>query len=528
MNFKKHIAVLALGAALVLPPLACTKDFLDQKDTSNISETALFNKPSDGINLVNAIYDTFHNPDFTLKSLWNTANYLTMDFRNYGADTFYERYEVPTTFDPINIFWSRSYTGIARANSAIPIIARMRENGVIDEALANRLTGEAYFMRGLFYYYLGATFGGVPLELQTVTDNGRHPRNTQDEVFASVVSDMQTAFGLLTWKEELPASELGRANKAAALAYAGSAQMWLKKYSDAIASFDQIGTHGRLLPKFIDIHEYNNKNNAESLFEIQFIVPTGSDQGWGHSNDSSWLESFGMPEEISTFGYHYIDPNLYNSFETGDLRRAATVIGPGEVHPSPGIKISSYQRIIEKAKTDPNYVVNGQVINTLGTKEHPWKGSDNLRSGYYAVKTWRNQNIYGNQTGTDPNAAIFGDQNAILMRFGEVLLSKAEAQFRSGDEAGALATLQIVRNRAFGGVAPASPKTGGTLKVILNEYRHELNGEYSLWYNMRRSGEHITTVKEIYNVTVPNGKDLMPIPQNAIATNETLVQNPGY
>ena len=41
------------------------------------------------------------------------------------------------------------------------------------------------------------------------------------------------------------------------------------------------------------------------------------------------------------------------------------------------------------------------------------------------------------------------------MRYAEVLLSRAECKARTGDVAGAMADLALVRNRAWGGTAPA-------------------------------------------------------------------------
>ena len=52
-------------------------------------------------------------------------------------------------------------------------------------------------------------------------------------------------------------------------------------------------------------------------------------------------------------------------------------------------------------------------------------------------------------------AHIFGDQNQILMRYAEVLLSRAECKVRTGDVPGAMADLKLVRDRAWGGTAPA-------------------------------------------------------------------------
>lgn len=498
-------------AILALVPFSC-KDFLDETDTRSVTEDVLFQKPEDGIALVNAIYDTFHDGDFINKSLWYSANFLSQDFHNYGADVFFETYEVPANFDPLNIMWRRSYQGIARANSAIPIIEKMLADEIIDESLANRLTGEAYFLRGVFYYYLASMFGGVPLELQTVTDDGRHPRNTQDEVFSQVAKDMETAANLLPWKEDLGTENLGRATKGAAIAYKGAAQMWVKDYDGAVTTFNLLEGKYQLEENFLNIHEYSNQNQSpESIFELQYLE--GADQSWGHANETIWFGSFHMPEEVSTFGYSYADPKLYNSFEAGDERKLATVIGPGDEHPSSAIEIKNYPRVQE--------LFGG--INTLGTVENPWKGADGQRSGYYSMKTWRDPNVQG---ATGSPQTIFGGQNIILMRLGEVLLSKAEALYRSGDESAARDIINLeIRERA--GLDPVSI-TEDFMDVLLNEYRHELSGEFSLWFLLRRAGEHKQYVKEEFGITIPNGKDILPIPQEVILNNETIEQNDGY
>lgn len=508
MKLHKTIGLLGL-LAVVLLPLSCKESYLEQKNTQGITEDALFKKPADGVALVTGIYDTFHDVDFTLKALWYQANFLSQDFKNYGADTFFETYEVPTDFAALDLFWSRAYQGVARANSAIPIIANMKTNKVISDSLANRLTGETLFMRGLFYYYLASNFGGVPLELKTVTDDGRHPRNTQDEVFTAVAADMKAASELLPWPQNVPAVDVGRANKGAALAYLGDAQMWLKKYAEAAATYEQLTNRYTLEDKFLNIHEFNNQNGKESIFEIQYIA--GTDMSWGHTNDSHWLTTFGMPDEVTAFGYAYADKKLYDSFEAGDTRKFATVIGPGDEHPSPAIQIKNYPLVIK----------NFAGMNTLGTKTKPWKGQDNLRSGYYGVKTWRDPSATGNSGAS----TIFSAQNLILMRYGQVLLSKAEALAKSGNTAGAL---NIINNQIRKRAGLGATTTTDVTKALLTEYRHELAGEFSLWFMLRRSGEHLNYVKSEYGISVPPGKDLMPIPVKQIATNQKLEQNPAY
>jgi hypothetical protein len=535
---KKYIYVLSVGLAVLLP-LSCKKNFLDQTDSQHPTASTLFDKPADGIALVNAIYDTYQNADLLKKSIWYYANFQSHDFFNWGNDRFYNTYAIPSTFGAIEVFWTRAYVGIARANSALPIIAKMKANGVLTAALADRLTGEVYFLRGMTYYYLAASFGGVPLELKDGTNLGLTPRSTQDQVFTQVVSDLTTAASLLPWKDALADSEKGRATKGAALGYLGAAQMWLKKYADAIASYNQLTGRYTLLANFIDVNEYANQNNDESLFEVQFDV--AGTQSWGASNEVAWISTFGMPEEVTNFGYDYANSALAGSFQDGDLRRIATVIGPGDENPSPGIKarggIKSYPLVVAGfASTDPAVKAkytgdDGKIINTCGTKTRPWVGSDNsqLRTGYYNEKFWRDPTLVGNSG----DQTIFGAQNQVLLRFGEVLLSKAECQARTGDAAGALATLKQVRDRAFGGSAPLTFISDGKvitdpLQMVYSEYRHELSGEYSTFYDLRRAGVATDFVKNVYGITIPAGRELYPIPQFEIGLNPNLTQNPGY
>src|SRR5690554_1457013 len=242
MKINKKIYTLALGLMLLLP-MSCTKEFLEQDNTRDATEGSLFKTPDDALKLVAGIYDTFHNNDFLIKAIWYQANFLTQDYQNWGSDAFFTTYEIPVDFGALNVFWNRSYQGITRANSALQILETMKANNYIDEALANRLKGESLFLRGIFYYYLATEFGAVPLELELVTDDGRHPRNSQDEVFTAVAADMKAAAELLPWPEDQAAVDVGRATKGAAYAYLGDAQMWLKQYDDAVISFNQLEGH---------------------------------------------------------------------------------------------------------------------------------------------------------------------------------------------------------------------------------------------------------------------------------------------
>jgi len=608
---KKYVILIVLVAAL-LSPLACKKSFLSQTDTFAASASATFGTSQSVISLVNSIYDTYQNSDFLKKSMWYYANFLTHDWFNNGADIVWNNYTIPSTFGALSTFWNDGYIGISRANQALAIIPGAAAKGVITQALANRLMGEAYFLRGMTYYYLGGTFGGVPLELNAVT-NGLTPRSTQDQTFAQVVSDMKQAENLLLSKAailaEPPAQgttgppDLGRATKGAAYAYEGSAQMWLKNYTAALAAFNnpELTTNYHLIPQFVNVHEFNNQNNDESLFEVQFDLTPGGSQSWSDSwsvpgGEVAWIDSFSWPSEITGEGYDYGSPELEYSYQTGDQRKLLTIIGPGDPNLSPGIiaawgGIKGYPYVTggyAAYLANPNSTVpadiqnknrytdgSGNIINTNGTAAYPWYGTDGTpRSGYVTSKKWRDPTL----TGNSGPSHLFGSQNQILMRYAEVLLSRAECKIRTGDVAGGLADIAQVRTRAFGGPPPAvwqdglqvdgtpAPVLTDPMQMVLSEYRHELTAEYSLMYLLRRAGTDAGTGKPydaefIHNVNhvagagpdnntnpsnftfgptttapsksvtyndIPAGHDVLPIPQIAIGLNPNLKQNPGY
>ena len=605
MKRSNKIKILIITALLsVGVQQSCKRSFLEQTNTFGLPADAAASKADAVISSVNAIYDTYQNSDLLKKCIWYRANFGTHDFFNWGADVFWNNYQLPATFLGLITFWNQSYIGIARANYAFDVIDKAKASGVLDATLADRLAGEAYFLRGMTYYYLAASFGGVPLELVPGSD-GLTPRASRDSVFAQVVADMQKAEGLLLSKTELAQADLGRATKGAAYGYEGAARMWLKDYTGALAAFNnpELTNNYHLMTNFADANEYNHQNNDESLFEVQFELKPGDPQDWGGSwqppgAELGWIDSFSWPEEITQQGYDYGNPALWNSFQQGDKRKLLTIVGPGDTLASPGIiaawggikgyipVVAGYQAYVKSLAAhaaDPvhnqidsadgeKYADNtnglttaGNVINSTGSVVYPWYGSDKGRTGYFCAKKWRDPNLTGNYG----PAKIFGDQNQILLRYAEVLLSRAECKVRTGDVAGAMADLKTVRDRAWGGTSPAimqdSANFDGTpgqpitdpLQMVLSEYRHELSGEYSVFYDLCRAGSDVAVafintangtvdksynpvtnpapgpthdgkVHGLYNTSITIDNTLLPIPQGAIALNPNLTQNHGY
>lgn len=118
-----------------------------------------------------------------------------------------------------------------------------------------------------------------------------------------------------------------------------------------------------------------------------------------------------------------------------------------------------------------------------------------------------------------------GAEDLHVIRLGEVLLNKAEAQARQSKLAEAVATYNQLRVRA--GVSPHALGTHVTtqqdvIDAILLERRRELAFEGDRWPDLVRTGRAVSVLG------IPAFRTLFPIPQNEIDVAPNIAQNTGY
>ena len=132
---------------------------------------------------------------------------------------------------------------------------------------------------------------------------------------------------------------------------------------------------------------------------------------------------------------------------------------------------------------------------------------------------------------TSPNGNNFSSVDLVLMRLAEVYLMRAEAKLRKGDNAGALADVNIVRtSRTARPDQTPEALTTIDLDILFRERGFEL-----YWEGFRR-GDQIRFGKYEDSWTDKTDSDankrLFPIPQSAVdgasGIEGFLVQNPGY
>lgn len=514
MNKIKIVGVLSAIAFGTV--LGCSENFLIDENNQDLTSEVVFGSDATALAAVTGVYDAFQNDsqgdpgipnEYNVKGIHRWANSTPLDFlnnENPETSSYLNFNPDPSSNDVSTKIWPNHYRQIGRANIALENLQIAIENETITVDLGNRLIGEVLVLRCISYQYLAEVYGDVPLMIST-TDDPFKAKDSQDLVFQQIVTDATEAIDRLPWTFD---TEKGRVSKATAYTVLGNAQMWLGQYGEAVTAFEALENSPvlDLEENFLDIHALANPNGKESIFEIQWAA--NGDLAWSRNDEVNILQLFAMPTDITGGGGFTGIPSkeLYDAYEPGDTRRAATVIAPGEEHTDPLIDIIDY---------------DGIDINTVGTVDEPWTGgSPETRSGYWAIKSWRDPNITG--WGRD---VLFGGQGHIWMRYGGVLLSLAEAALKDGQTAKAQAAFDRVRNRAWGGTAPAKTVT---MDALLQEYRLELAGEFSLWGLIRRSGEATKFIMDNYGVVVPAGREVYPIPSSQISANPNLVQNTGY
>ncbi len=127
-----------------------------------------------------------------------------------------------------------------------------------------------------------------------------------------------------------------------------------------------------------------------------------------------------------------------------------------------------------------------------------------------------------------------------VLRVGEVLLNRAEANYQLGNFAAALADLNTLRSNRYIGFVPGAESGLALYNAILLQRRLELAFEGSRFFDLKRLNLPImrsnygdladgTGVPAVVQM-VPAGSTLfqLPIPQSEINVNPNIVQNPGY
>ena len=478
--------------AALLFTQGCKKSFLNATPATTTVATQFWKTQNDATSAVNAMYADLHN--------WNDIAFAPIAIESMGSDdvtkgsvptdaTFmneYNNFTVTAGEGQLEGFWTGMYNNINFANQILDNVPGISMDG----SLKARYLAEAQFIRAWDYFRLVRAYGDVPLRIHVPKNASDYnlARTPKAQVWAQIQSDLTAAAAVLP--TTYSAADVGHVTKGAALALNAKASLYLKNWADVVKYTNAVTALGvySLFPNYEKMFRTQNKNNVESIFEIQnMLIPNNPAAS---NSQYSQVQMPRVTEPAGGWGFNDPSPSLVAEFESGDPRFTGTVIVTGTSTPEGDM--------IDASAPNPYYNMKSYV---------PF---DEYVSGY-------NQGC---------------QQDKICLRYADVLLMNAEANNELGNSAAALASLELVRARARAGNAAILPKVtttdqGALRTAIYHERRVELGMEFDRYFDVIRQGRGAA-------VFGPRGwkagkNEVWPIPQNEIDLSAgTLTQNPGY
>lgn len=491
--------------------------------------TANFPKSENDIKiLVNGVYSALRETNIYLEGLFgfgilDGATPNGFNWGNTAIDLAGKGGLSSSSGQFVDFRWQRCYTIINRVNFVLDVI-----KGVdIPDANKAVYIGEMYFLRGLAYSLLVDAYGGVPIiTAQLSSSDARQlTRASTEDTWGQVISDYNLAIGSLNYEPR----EIGKASKGAAMGLKMRAYLYQHKYADVIRLADSIIALGKysLFPSYEGLFQLANENNSEVLFDVQYIRGENSqgslvDQYCGTGTGSFTRGTRYVPTGDLVDAYERIDGtqikysqasiDLDNPYDGWDPRMRVTVVVPGSYFL--GFRF-------------PNYLYPGGAFN------HPGNRLKQFSDRKYRIEPIEDLPPSGQS-----------DLNYIVIRYADVLLSKAEALIETNTDLDKAIDLINMIRRGRDDVKltplPYGLSQGDARKKVRHERRVEFAMEGLYWSDIRRWD----VGKDIYPLDIrdQNGAlietkfaggydekyNLLPIPQGEIALNPNLQQNPGW
>ena len=487
---KTNILKYTLAIAGILSFSSCAKDFLEQKNTYQISQDNFFDNDEAVSQAVMPLY-SYVWFDFNDKFYYGMgdgrANNITAQYSDYIYP--YTNFTETGLSTGLTEAWGALYSVVAQSNNTINNIANNSTANVSETAKIQGIA-EARFMRGLAYWYISSLWGCAVIY-----------NNTQDLVNNYVVSPNPVADGIEFAIRDmeyaavhLPSASpaTGRVNKYAAYAmlsrfylsmaglttsgrYDGSNvatdanrgtrnEYYLDAAKKAAAVVIEEGPY-KLADTYAELFAASTfNNNSESIFQLQFQA--GAEGGLAQSMTRFLAWSTQVNQGNSWGGSTYCSYDLWEEFKEYEDQTLGTKVDDA---------IRRHNCIASYGESYPELSANPEKPYVYGETENAGSQGANVKK--YVIGT----NAV-NGFAVNNNSGI----NTYMMRLAEVYLNYAEATLGNNGkttDATALKYFNALRTRA--GVAT---KNSLTFEDIRHEFRVETAFEGLYWYFIVRRG----------------------------------------
>lgn len=487
---KTNILKYTLAIAGILSFSSCANDFLEQKNSYQISQDNFFDNDEAVSQAVMPLY-SYVWYDFNDKFYYGMgdgrANNITAQYSGYVYP--YTNFTETGLSTGLTEAWGALYSVVAQANNTINNIANNSTANVSETAKIQGIA-EARFMRGLAYWYISSLWGCAVIY-----------NNTQDLVNNYVVSPNPVADGIEFAIRDmeyaavhLPSASpaTGRVNKYAAYAmlsrfylsmaglttsgrYDGSNvatdanrgtrnEYYLDAAKKAAAVVIEEGPY-KLTDTYAELFAASTfNNNSESVFQLQ--LQAGAEGGLAQSMTRFLAWSTQVNQGNSWGGSTYCSYDLWEEFKEYEDQTLGTKVDDA---------IRRHNCIASYGESYPELSANPEKPYVYGETENAGSQGANIKK--YVIGT----NAV-NGFAVNNNSGI----NTYMMRLAEVYLNYAEATLGNNGkttDATALKYFNALRTRA--GVAT---KNSLTFEDIRHEFRVETAFEGLYWYFIVRRG----------------------------------------
>lgn len=420
----------------------------------------------------------------------------------------FDRLAGGSTNNSLTAQWNGPWQAIYQANNVLSNYQKVNS----DEALKENAAGQAYFIRGLCYYYLVRTFGPLPLVLTNLDLSERPPRTAVDSIYVSIISDLESAKKLLGTQIEPGKPNQYAVSSLLADVYLTMAGWPLKKTENyALAAKEantviQAGVYNLNTPYD---KVFTTNYSSESIFSLSYSVAGGlPNRRFGSTN---------VPlDEVAVDGSS----------------------GWDDVYP----EITFFENAPKCTRTDLTFYTTLKLRNADKTTFTlvPWDSPKTHAQHPYYKKFRAGLNGDGVKETDSTIETIQPSTNKAtdIIRYPLVLLDFAEATAMagSGPNADAYKAINEVRKRA--GEPPLTPNLSQTAfrDSVVYERAYEFAEEFGVrWFDIVR----LQLLPEIIKTRSPKenpiaaGTDistryLAPIPFPEMALNPQWDQNAGY
>ena len=491
-TIKKYIPIL-----LVLILASCGKDFL-KKEPHVFTDAAFWQTAAQAEAALAGVYTPLQGEEALGGEDWcgfecfsDNAYMNDNGYGDYISMTEFRATQNNMTGDLCGLSYGEYYQTIKRATDVLNNVPKI----TMDAAQQKRILGEANFLLSFAYYQLCIRYGGLPIYSST-DPTAALTRKTEAETWAVIESGLKEATTQLSQSHDEGRPGLGAAWGMLAKVYAHEA-----KWAEAKNAAEQV-TGASLTPNYADVFTIPHENDTELLWGLGARLGEYPITPVLMLPNNVWN---GRHEEPIGEGWRLVSATLafYNSYQPGDLRKAATV-----------------------AKRYADVITYNGATDTLQ--------APNNQSPVVCVKY--------NAPYKDQYTGWAAGLNVPALRYADVLLIHAEATMmlngggpanRTVGVAAAAQSFNLVRNRA-GLPSIAAP----TFNDLMYERRMELAFE---------GGDRHTDLirwglaEEVYNALPAEGgykpkrtyvqatNRVMPILQTEIDNSGgSIKQNPGY